>query len=233
MKLKLTMLMALGAGGLMLNGAQASDLRQEILSCAAQTSYVARLDCYDGVARGLQTSGAKGEATANATATGTATAAVAGTAAGAVTATAAAVATPAASHKVAAWTVTRDDKQVSFSTNDKPMTLGGIGIANLTIRCETGKPAELGINWGFDLGGDVYLSISTDKGNAQRVSVRSSPNGETTYYSKPLKPLLLQMLPASYLEVFADDGKRVLRARFMMDGLEQAITPYRKQCRLE
>jgi hypothetical protein len=223
MKLKLAMLMALGAGGLMLNGAQASDLRQEILSCAAQTSYVARLDCYDGVARGLQTSGAKGEATVNATAT--ATAAVAGTAA--------AVATPAASNKVAAWTVTRDDKQVSFSTNDKPMTLGGIGIANLTIRCETGKPAELGINWGFDLGGDVYLSISTDKGNAQRVSVRSSPNGEITYYSKPVKPLLLEMLPASYLEVFADDGKRVLRARFMMAGLQQAMADHHPQCGLE
>lgn len=229
MKLKLAMLTVLGASGLMLNGAQASDLRQEILSCAAQTSYVARLDCYDGIARGLQASGAKGETTA----TGTATAAVAGTAAGAVTATAAAVATPATSNKVAAWTVSLDDKQVSFSTKDKPMTLGGIGIANLTVRCETGKPAELGINWGFDLGGDVYLSISTDKGNAQRVSVRSSPNGETTYYSKPLKPLLLQMLPASYLEVFADDGRRVLRARFMMDGLDQAITPYRKQCGLE
>lgn len=223
MKLKLAMLMALGAGGLMLNGAQASDLRQEILSCAAQTSYVARLDCYDGVARGLQTSGSKGEATVNATAT--ATAAVAGTAA--------AVATPAGSNKVAAWTVTRDDKQVSFSTNDKPMTLGGIGIANLTIRCETGKPAELGINWGFDLGGDVYLSISTDKGNAQRVSVRSSPNGEITYYSKPVKPLLLEMLPASYLEVFADDGKRVLRARFMMEGLQQAIADHHPQCGLE
>jgi len=223
MKLKLAMLMALGAGGLMLNGAQASDLRQEILSCAAQTSYVARLDCYDGVARGLQTSGSKGEATVNATAT--ATAAVAGTAA--------AVATPAGSNKVAAWTVTRDDKQVSFSTNDKPMTLGGIGIANLTIRCETGKPAELGINWGFDLGGDVYLSISTDKGNAQRVSVRSSPNGEITYYSKPVKPLLLEMLPASYLEVFADDGKRVLRARFMMEGLQQAMADHHPQCGLE
>ncbi len=229
MKLKLAMLTALGASGLMLSGAQAGDLRQEILSCAAQSSYVARLDCYDGIARGLQASGAKGETTA----TGTATAAVAGTAAGAVTATAAAVATPATSNKVAAWTVSLDDKQVSFSTKDKPMTLGGIGIANLTVRCETGKPAELGINWGFDLGGDVYLSISTDKGNAQRVSVRSSPNGETTYYSKPLKPLLLQMLPASYLEVFADDGRRVLRARFMMDGLDQAITPYRKQCGLE
>lgn len=225
MKLKLAMLMALGAGGLMLNGAQASDLRQEILSCAAQTSYVARLDCYDGVARGLQTSGAKGEATVNATVNATAT--------GAVTATAAAVATPAASNKVVAWTVTRDDKQVSFSTNDKPMTLGGIGIANLTIRCETGKPAELGINWGFDLGGDVYLSISTDKGNAQRVSVRSSPNGEITYYSKPVKPLLLEMLPASYLEVFADDGKRVLRARFMMEGLQQAMADHHPQCGLE
>lgn len=228
MKLKLAMLTALGASGLMLSGAQAGDLRQEILSCAAQTSYVARLDCYDGVARGLQTSGANGEATT----TGTATAAAAGTAAGAVTATAA-VATSATSNKVAAWTVTRDDKQVSFSTKDKPMTLGGIGIANLTVRCETGKPAELGINWGFDLGSDVYLSISTDKGNAQRVSVRSSPNGEITYYSKPLKPLLQEMLPASYLEVFADDGKRVLRARFMMEGLQQAMADHHQQCGLE
>lgn len=229
MKLKLAVLTLVGSSSLCSLGVSAEDLRHEILSCAAQSSYVARLDCYDSLARGLQSTMGQEPATVPVTGgDGPVTVAT-----GSVTATAAAVAASPKTEKVAAWNLMHDDKAVSFMTPDTPMTLGGAGLAKLTIRCEQQKPAELAIDWGFELNSDVYLSVSTDQGGAQRISARSSPNGEITYYTRPVKPLLQSMLSASYLEVFADDGRRLLRARFMMKDLDKAISPYRQQCGLE
>lgn len=185
----------------------AADLRQSLLNCAAYDNYIVRLDCYDALAREQLKSLSVSAA---------------------VTATAA----PSKQKQVAKWSVVESDQLVSFTTKDTPLTLDGVGLAKLIISCSTDKQANLAIDWGFDLGSNVYLAISTNHSRAQRVSAKMSSNGTVTYYSKPLLPLLNQMLIDDYLEVFADAGKHVLRARFLMADLNKAMVEHRKQCGL-
>ncbi len=197
----------------MSSAVHAKDLRQNLLSCATYGNDVVRLSCYDALARDQLTVNKSASAT--------------------ITGAAAETAVPSKQEQVGMWNVVQADKLVSFTTKDTPLTSGDVGIAKLIISCPTDKQASLAIDWGFDLGRDVYLALSTPHSKAQRVSARMSPDGETTYYSNPFKPLLKQMLTDDYLEVFADGGNRVLRARFMMADLDKAIAKHRQQCGLQ
>ena len=225
MKLNKLVVSLLCVGPLCAPAAMADDLRQALLSCAAQGNYVARLDCYDGLAREQQKAAALAATAAENTASGDVLAAP-----GAVTASAGAVA--ATSQQLGKWRIVQRDGQVTIRTQDTPLTLGGVGTATLTLQCQQGKAPTLAIDWGFDLGSNVYLAVSTPHSKAQRSVAKMSADTETTYYTKPVVALLQQMLTDDYLEAYADAGNKVLRGRFMMAGFDQALAAHRQVCGL-
>lgn len=211
--LSLTVCGLLGALSALPAHAGEQTLRDQLLGCAAQNDYTARLACYDSLAHDQQVRRAASE-----------------TAAGQQAAAAAANQPPAVISKVAEWTVTRQGDQVTLSLSGKPVNLSGTGLAKLTLLCAPGTPAQLAIHWGGSIGGDVYLSLGTDHGYRERVAARMNALGDTTSYPRPVAPLLDTLLAASYLDVFADGGQQVWRTRFPLGSLASVLAPYRQTC---
>ena len=204
-------------GALAMPPAQAEEqgLRDQLLGCAAQRDYTARLACYDSLAHDQQVLRAAGE-----------------TAAGQQAVAARAHQPPAVTSQVAGWTVTRQGEQVTLSVAGKPVSLAGTGLATLMLHCTPGTPATLAIQWGGSLGGDVFLSLGTDQGYRERVAARMNAPADTTGYPRPVAPLLGNLQAASYLDVFADGGQQVWRTRFPLSSLATVLAPYRQICGL-
>lgn len=201
----------------------ATELKQAVIDCATIQASAERLQCFDQLARNqqLDTYTNKKKLVLSDTDAPAPTAKSAGTSADVA---------PVA--KVAGWELVQDEQHVTLSmpSADSPSAMSQ---ARLWLKCEAGKPAQISIDWGLDVGSYVYVTAGTNKDTSQRLNWRSSGDGHSTTYPKDASILLRQWLVGERFTAYARVGQETtLQAVFPLSGFAKAIQPHQATCGL-
>ena len=217
-------------------GAQAAEskLLQQLQTCGMVKSHVSRLECYDNLAASqkLSDSGEQKSVTLFSSDAGGAASGDSGISQGSgdvqvSTADAAMVSSNSGWRRSGVV-----DKSLNLVLRVNTANSRVPGQVSLRVICQAGTDPELSIDWGVDLGSDVYVTTAVDSEDNQRGNWRSSVNGYVTSYPGDTRALLRRLETAAEFRAYIDFQGRPGKAVFSTSGLTAALADQRQLCGL-